>query len=741
MDMLWHRVKSALQQDTRKSRLLMGALILILMGIGLWGGSFLIMGIALALLIFMASFEDSLKSGLRYIVNGVILLFLLLLLLALLLDLEWKPRAAQLQTYGLPEDGSPLVELSLPRLILMGSDPVSGSVHLREGMVSPGSITMTLVLPSALQFADMPDSSTRSIRLSSQGPHRVHFPLQGLAVVPGLWGDVKIEAQLEDASGRQVRRALPLHIEGWMTAALRRALDGWRGESSSLVGLAISALAGLGGLALQMFQERMKREARIRSEGERLIADFRTYLEEGDIHAARGTFDRILTMEQKGYISEGVLQRMEDVLRALESPEPPSDLETILQQAASWPEAGARLFLKFAPVLPDPMRRMLRQWISTDRLPERLRNEIDALPAPLPSQPQRWPPEDLIPSAPPAPAQLPAFIQRRLNGRDPFPAARAEEEVRHLQDPRLSVFWPHPLWAWLIQARQPACVKGPPGSGRTAMAAAMTYQLHPGLQHDLILYLPAWMGPDAVPRGFARLLLRFIQEHPTWLAPLDRSTHQLMSRFLKAAIGPEAVQAAIHQALYRLEEASWLHEAKDQQREIWLKEARYGLRRMLQEGASLQVSTLSEMWTEELRACAQALDFQQVRVIMDLSGPLPSEPSIQELEIFLFRWAMAGISSVVFLPAGEFRTAMVCREIQWEAGTLRAMMEHRYRMILGKHRSISEIIEPKALDKLIELSLLDPEEGAPRRLGRLWRQIVGNLPNSRERVLIEDINL
>ncbi|WP_448595568.1 hypothetical protein [Thermoflexus hugenholtzii] len=269
----------------------------------------------------------------------------------------------------------------------------------------------------------------------------------------------------------------------------------------------------------------------------------------------------------------------------------------------------------------------------------------------------------------------------------------------------------------------------------------MALQLHPDLQRDLILYLPAWMGPEEVARGLARLLLRFIREHPTWLAPLDRSTHQLMNRFLKAALGPETVQAAIHQTLYRLEEASWLNEAEDQQREIWLKEARYGLRRMLQEGASLQAPILSEAWTEELHACAQALDFQQVRVIMDLSGPPLSEPLLQELESLLLRWAMAGILPTVFLPTGEFRTAMVCHEIRWEAEMLRAMMEHRYRMIFGEHRSISEIIEPEALGKLIDLSLSDPDEGAPRRLGRLWRQIAGRLPDSHQLVHVEDIVL
>jgi hypothetical protein len=274
----------------------MGMLILILLGLGLWEGSFLIMGIALALLILLTSSEASMKSWLRYVVSSVIMLFLLLLLLALILDLEWKPRTSQFQIYELPEDRSPIVELHLPRLVLAGGEPVTGSVSLRKEMASSGPITVVLALPSALLFADMPDSSLRSIRLSPQGPHRAHFPLQGFAVAPGLWGDVKIEVQLEDASGVRVRRASSLQIEGWMMATLRRALDGWRGEASALVGLAISALAGLGGLALQIFRERMERETR--AQGERLIADFRKHLEDGDILAARGTLARILTLER-----------------------------------------------------------------------------------------------------------------------------------------------------------------------------------------------------------------------------------------------------------------------------------------------------------------------------------------------------------------------------------------------------------------------------------------------------------
>jgi len=128
----------------------MGMLILILLGLGLWEGSFLIMGIALALLILLTSSEASMKSWLHYVVSGVIMLFLLLLLLALILDLEWKPRTSQLQIYELPEDRSPIVELHLPRLVLAGGEPVTGSVSLLKEMASSGPITVVLALPSAL---------------------------------------------------------------------------------------------------------------------------------------------------------------------------------------------------------------------------------------------------------------------------------------------------------------------------------------------------------------------------------------------------------------------------------------------------------------------------------------------------------------------------------------------------------------------------------------------------------------
>jgi hypothetical protein len=213
-----------------------------------------------------------------------------------------------------------------------------------------------------------------------------------------------------------------------------------------------------------------------------------------------------------------------------------------------------------------------------------------------------------------------------------------------------------------------------------------------------------------------------------------------MNHFLNGAIGPETVQAAIHQTLYHLEEASWLKEVKDsQQRETWLKEARYGLRRMLQEGSPLQVPALSDTWTDALCACAQALGFQRIRLLIDLSEPLLREPPLRELESLLPQWAMAGILATVFLPTGGPETALACYEIRWEAEMLRGMMEHRYKAIFGGHRSIGEIIEPGALDNLIQRSLSDPDEGAPRHLSRLWRQIAGKLPDSCKRVGTKDI--
>jgi hypothetical protein len=100
---------------------------------------------------------------------------------------------------------------------------------------------------------------------------------------------------------------------------------------------------------------------------------------------------------------------------------------------------------------------------------------------------------------------------------------------------------------------------------------------------------------------------------------------------------------------------------------------------------------------------------------------------------------MAGILSTVFLPTGGPETTLACYEIRWKAEMLKDMMEHRYKAIFGRHRSIGEIIEPKALDELIQRSLSDPNEGAPRCLGRLWRRIVERLPDGRENARIKDV--
>ncbi|WP_448594824.1 hypothetical protein, partial [Thermoflexus hugenholtzii] len=366
-------IRSVLSLDRRKSLLLSGLLILILMGLGLRWSSFLLIGIALSFLVLTAFSGRPPRSWLSAVINGVILLFLSLLLLSLLIDLEWKPRAAQLHVYRLPEASSPLVELYLPRLILAESEAASGGLRLRPEVSDP--VTVTLTLPPALRFADTPDQPERSIRLSPQVP-QTNFQLQGVSVMPGLWGTVAIEARVEGSSGHPspANPRPSLWVEGWMLTALRRALNGWRGETSSIIGLAISALAGLGGLAIQMLRER---------EGWRLLGELRRHLQDGNIPVAQGLLDQIRALGRNGYVPVDMIKRIEETLRVLEAPEPPADVEDVLRKAP-WPEAAARVFLKFARALPDPRRRLLRQVIPLDGLPEPLRGEMEQLPPPLP---------------------------------------------------------------------------------------------------------------------------------------------------------------------------------------------------------------------------------------------------------------------------------------------------------------------------------------------------------------------
>ncbi len=688
--------------------------------------------------------QHALESFLSSLLMWMILWFVLMALISLFMTMDWKPRATRFTVRYLHGPSSETVEAFIPDLILANADPITAVIRLnRTNTTVLYPITITFSLPAGLQ-TEAPDPQELTAALSDESPV-LFLPLRGRVITEGLWSIQTLVLRLQNTSGAVREDRISVQLEGSWMATLRQALEGWRwGES--MISMGIALVSAVGGLALQYVRERAERELRLQEHVNRAHNEFQRSFEERNFLAARNWLEQLKSPEWKDLISAAVLERMEHLIQAVEGRLSDQQLEDLLRDTARiWPKAAAVVFLHVAPLVSPQRRQVFRQLLWEDQLPPELQDEIARLnQQPLAPQPRRWPPADVLPRRRPRSRHLPESLSRQLNGVDPFPALRAEEEQDRLLDPARPAFWPHPLYERLIRSESPALVIGPPGSGRTAMALAIAQSLHLDIRRDLILYRPGEVErAEDLPEEFSRLILRFLLDHPTWLTTLDPKERSFIACFLKTAMHPEVVEAKVASTLSRLDNAQWLNEAQNkEQKDFWRQQARYGSTQFLREIQNTKAMELrAGTWPEAVTLCARILGFQQVRLVLDLESIPAAEQTIGTLKPMLISLLQAKLQWIMFLPQPWGEEIMLAdqEELFWTREQLGEMIHHRYRMIIGEHRSLTEIMDEDGLDQMIKHALEDRREGAPSRLGRLWERVLETIPQDKVQITLEDV--
>jgi hypothetical protein len=144
-------------------------------------------------------------------------------------------------------------------------------------------------------------------------------------------------------------------------------------------------------------------------------------------------------------------------------------------------------------------------------------------------------------------------------------------------------------------------------------------------------------------------------------------------------------------------------------------------------------------WLLALVRCVQSLRFNQLRLVLDVSGNGWPEWVAQFALPNLDRWTAAGLTTHVFVPedpaqkigqAGAISSAITCRELRWhQHGTedlLRDMLLWRYQRIANQFEMFAlfqELLPSELMSNMIAWARTNP-----RCLFRLWNQILSLEP-------------
>jgi hypothetical protein len=334
------------------------------------------------------------------------------------------------------------------------------------------------------------------------------------------------------------------------------------------------------------------------------------------------------------------------------------------------------------------------------------------------------------------------FVNRRLAGQNPFPFTRAEHDLHHLFHKKHPAYWSdHDLYRQLKSSDRLWLVYGPPGSGRTAMALALSrYSTE---QDRLAVYLPGNVKSASIQRAFAGTLLDdFIKQHPTYLAKLSLAERRLLARYLSSALSREIVcaeLAATRRNSNQMEK--WLNETKiERQKNYWKETAVLNLELLEREVDQLP-ATSDVPWPDSLRPVASAFGFSRLVLAIDVQAD--GVPQLEESILpHLQSWSAAGLQTIIFTPrqpAGRpWAAARVeATSLKWNADQLTGLARYRYKQLVAlpgsRPRSLlADVILDDALQQLVRYSLQSGEQ--LHRFIELWNNMIAQIDADTEQI-------
>lgn len=422
-----------------------------------------------------------------------------------------------------------------------------------------------------------------------------------------------------------------------------------------------------------------------------------------------------------------------------------------------------------------------------DRLPAESENPLRKFQADLDSrnpQTHDWP----RPADPPLdyPTDQPTTIAKlRLF---PVQADDAFKEIGYLFSEKRWYWIEHPLYEELTAYTGPQLVCGEPGSGRTALALALTryddYTLRPPKEGVLGSYHDRPVTLLEAQQALVQELLIFIRWRSTWLTKLEREDRNLLASLLLSVFDgrivltklgkPEPTQfdwpvskngqtssdqggnnqpipvASSSQNSNNEDDKKEpnpvdqnsrnSNNEDDKNRPVWEAQAKVGfsLLRESVEGMTGKPRLAEAQWFYALSRCAQKMGFTRVRIALDMTYQQYEQWRSDHLGRFLSAMTIDSdipVQLIMLAPGATVdfdaqQYGIVLRQLRWDDEStggktpLNQMLEHRFKQRTGSKLDITEFI-PEA----VQCELCDAAQHNPRRLATLWQRITREHPD------------
>lgn len=325
-----------------------------------------------------------------------------------------------------------------------------------------------------------------------------------------------------------------------------------------------------------------------------------------------------------------------------------------------------------------------------------------------------------------------------------FPSKRGDaiEEVGYLFSEKAWYWREHPIHDKVKEYPQPILVCGDEGSGRTALALALTRYAE---DSDKVLGV-CLNGPKSITQvqeSLAAELLSFIQWHTTLLSMLTREDRELLAYLLSGVLNTHQVLSALSNV--EPKQFIVLSEADKANLPLWKIQAEVELRLLVNAVQQIQGKPplQTPQWFYILNQCAKKLGFLKIRIALDMTAEQFEKWRCDSFGQFLSVLPVefnAPVQLLIFVPGQpkDFELArygVVIEQIRWdfpsndETNYLVRMLKHRYTQRNGGRETppFEEFVSKETQREICDVARYNP-----RSLAVLWNKIATTFASKKQ---------